>query len=96
MISQSQIFIEPLRRKASSSAVTDVMKHCKCLEHRQFFQSLGMTIGIKAWADDFRALLDEVDQELALVHHETTPPKTYPSGKVNKINKHMCEQLFFT
>lgn len=77
-----QIFIEPLRRKASSSAITDVMKHCKCSKHRRFFQSLGMTIGIKAWADDFRVMLDEVDSEKNWVHH-TPPHDTYPSGKVS-------------
>lgn len=83
MTSQFQIFIEPLRGKASSSAVADVMKYCKCLEHRRFFQSLGMTIGIKAWADDFRTMLDEVDRGATLVHH--TPSDTYPNGKVNKF-----------
>ena len=54
-----QLFIDPLRKVTSSTSVNGLVKLCTTYEHRRFLQALGMTIGIKSWADDFRRMLSE-------------------------------------
>ena len=43
----------------STSVAADLLTLCKSTQERQFLQSLGMTIGVKAWADDFKTMLQE-------------------------------------
>ena len=43
----------------STSVAADLLTLCKSTHERQFLQSLGMTIGIKAWVDDFKTMLQE-------------------------------------
>ena len=44
---------------ATSSSVSDILTHCRHSQHRLFFQSLGMSIGIKPWTGDFGGMLEE-------------------------------------
>lgn len=57
-----QVFVEPLRKVVSSSAVTGLLALCKTMHERRFLQSLGMAIGVKSWADDFTTMLQETSQ----------------------------------
>ena len=43
----------------STSVAADLLTLCKSTQERQFLQSLGMTVGVKAWADDFKTMLQE-------------------------------------
>ena len=43
----------------STSVAADLLTLCKSTHEREFLQSLGMTIGIKAWVDDFKTMLQE-------------------------------------
>ena len=49
----------------STSVAADLLTLCKSTHERQFLQSLGITIGVKAWADDFKTMLQE-SVEMAL------------------------------
>ncbi len=70
----SQVFIEPLRKVVSSSAVDGLLSYCRSREERLVLQSLGMLIGIKAWTDDFRTMVSEEAEP----HHPRTnkPPSS--------------------
>ena len=57
-----QIFINPLRKVTSSLTVDNMVKMCVTHEHRQILQALGMAIGVKAWADDFKRMISEMHQ----------------------------------
>ena len=57
-----QIFIDPLRKVTSSSTVDNMVNMCATLEHRRVLQALGMAIGVKAWADDYKTMLIEPHQ----------------------------------
>lgn len=48
-----------------------------------FFQALGMTIGIKAWADDRNMMLSEASQR----KHQTTVTKTSSLQSVNSFSQ---------
>ena len=59
---------------SSATAVEDLLKHCRGVggivgdkEGRRQLQSLGMGLGIKAWSDDFSAMLGEATSS------QTTP-----------------------
>lgn len=67
------MFIEPLRRVSSTTAVEDLLNHCRGVEGvgedkdgRRHLQSLGMGLGIKAWSDDFSTMLEEAKNSLAI------------------------------
>lgn len=52
----TQVFIAPLRKVTSTAAVTGMLGLCRNLQERLFLQALGMSIGIKHWADDFKEM----------------------------------------
>ncbi len=75
----SQVFIEPLRKVVSSSAVDGLLSYCRSREERLVLQSLGMLVGIKAWTDDFRTMVSE-EAELHHPHINKSPlPMTEPA-----------------
>ena len=56
--------MEPLRRATSTAAVEALLDQWSCgvredKRGRRHLQSLGMSLGIKAWTDDFSTMLDE-------------------------------------
>jgi hypothetical protein len=66
-----EVFLEPLRRASSYAAVEGLLGHCRGdREGRRHLQSLGMSLGVKAWTDDFSAMLGET-----LRSHLTPKPK---------------------
>lgn len=52
-----------MRRVTSSTAVDGLVRLCTTSEHRRFLQALGLTIGIKSWAEDFRTVLSESNRQ---------------------------------
>lgn len=67
-----QVFIEPLRKVASTLAVDGLLGYCRVTEERLLLQSLGMMIGIKAWCDDFKVMT--LENETPCYQHTKKPP----------------------
>ena len=49
--------------------VDGLVKLCTIPEHRRFFQALGMAVGIKAWADDFKTTLTEAHRKREMTNN---------------------------
>ena len=79
-----QVFLEPLRRASSSAAVESLLGHCRGdREGRRHLQSLGMSLGIKAWTDDFTTMLGETQRPQ--VQPKPKPPTPEHVLKVRTI-----------
>lgn len=68
---------------SSTSAVESLLCQCKGIEGegvgRRYLQSLGMVLGIKAWNDDFTAMLDEGGSS------QTVPIPKSPAHAIAKV-----------
>ena len=83
-----QVFLEPLRKVSSMTAVEDLHRQCQGNEgERRRLQALGMGLGIKAWNDDFFAMLKEAEN--SQVEPKPKPP-TSAHTTVKVINKLPC------
>ena len=55
-VSRTQVFITPLRKVTNTAVVDGLLRFCRNYQDRLFLQALGMAIGNKHWADDFKEM----------------------------------------
>lgn len=53
-----EVFLDPLKKVFSQSAIDGLLLYCKNSRERIFLQSLGLFIGIKSWIEDFKKMTE--------------------------------------
>lgn len=70
-----QIFLDPLRKAFNQKAVDGLISHCKSHKERIFLQSLGLSIGIKSWIEDFKNMIKNSSQTVHDLKNSATGVK---------------------
>lgn len=53
------MFLDPLKKVISSSAVDSLLQCCATQAQRTLLQAIGIASGIKSWTDDFKTMIKE-------------------------------------
>lgn len=59
ILNSFQVFLDPLKRVVSSSAVDNLLQCCVTQAQRTLLQAIGIASGIKSWTDDFKIMVKE-------------------------------------
>ena len=93
----TQVFITPLRKVTSTAVVDGLLGFCGNPQDRFFLQALGMAIGNKHWADDFKEMqkhpesMSGVPSKTLPLHSQLhTQPISYDKVHVYLIHTCLC------
>ena len=104
-VSCTQVFITPLRKVTNTAVVDGLLRFCRNYQDRLFLQALGMAIGNKHWADDFKEMQQHPEstsgnlgKTVPLLHtqpinNEKVYPVLYNDVILLPCSVHMCSRV---
>ena len=89
-----QVFINPLRKVTSSAVVDGLLGFCGNPRDRFFLQALGMAIGNKHWADDFKEMQKHPESMSGVPSKTFTLHSQLHTQPISYDKVHLCYFLY--
>ena len=80
-----KVFLDPLKRVVNISAVDNLLQCCTTQAQRTLLQAIGITVGIKSWTDDYKAMIKKAGDHSVSEASATTEDRAVLSASVSQV-----------